>query len=148
MLEDKIYNDYLTARKAQDKKKSDFLSFIRAGLKNYAIDLRKDKLDDNEAISVLRKQKKALDDSKQSIVSSGRMELLADIEGELSILNSYLPQLLSDQELESTVKAIIVEVKASTLKDMGTVIKAVLAKVGDRTESKKVSEMVKKCLGA
>jgi uncharacterized protein YqeY len=143
MLSDRIQKDYIDALKAKNKHKVDFLSFIRAEIKNSAIDLRKEKLDDNEVLTVIKKQKKRLQDSKESFTSSGRTDLIESLEKELNILDEYLPKPLEDSELTQIIEAIIAETNASSMKDMGKVMKEVLAKVGVRADSKKVSEIVK-----
>jgi len=146
MLEDKIYQDYVTALKAKDKAKTEFLSFIRADLKNQAIELRKDKLADDEALAVLKKQQKRLQDSKESFAASGRIELIQNLEKELTLLAEYLPTPLADEELAKIVKDTISKLGASSMKDMGNVMKEVLAKAGARADSKKVSNLVKENL--
>ena len=143
LLEDKIFKDYAQALKAQDKHKSGFLSFVRADLKNRAIELKKEKLDDDEALAVLQKQKKRLQDSKEAIVKSGRQELLEPIERELTLINEYLPQPLEESELVKVIEEVISEIGASSIKDMGKVMKEVIAKVGARAEPKQVSALVK-----
>ena len=148
MLEDKIYKDYVDALKSKDKNTADFLSFVRADLKNAAIDLKKEKLDDDEALTVLKKQKKRLQDSKESISASGRQDLLQNLEKELKILDSYLPSPLEESELIAIIDEVISAAGASSLKDMGRVMKEVLAKVGVRADSKKVSELVKNKLSS
>ncbi len=143
LLEDKIFKDYAQALKAQDKHKSGFLSFVRADLKNRAIELKKEKLDDDEALAVLKKNKKRLQDSKEAIVKSGRQELLEPIERELTLINEYLPQPLEESELVKVIEEVISQVGASSIKDMGKVMKEVIAKVGARAEPKQVSALVK-----
>lgn len=142
-LEEKIYQDYVAALKAKDKPRVEFLSFIRAELKNYAIDLKKKQLDDQEALSVLKKQRKRLLDSKDSFSSSGREDLLSALEKELALLDSYLPQLLADNELIQIIETVISQIQASSLKDMGRVMKEVISQVGVRADSAKVSQIVK-----
>ncbi|MCM8779135.1 MAG: GatB/YqeY domain-containing protein [Candidatus Omnitrophica bacterium] len=143
MLEEKIYQDYLQALKIREKEKIDFLSFIRSELKNFAIQLRKDKLNDEEVLTVLHKQKKRLEETKESIRDSGRPDILDKIKREEELLNTYLPQALSEDELLEIIERKILETKATSLKDMGKVMKEVLAEVGVRAEAKKVSELVK-----
>ena len=146
MLEEKIYNDYVSALKARDRIKIDFLSLLRADLKNLSINLKKDKLDDNEVLSVFKKQQKRLQDAKESIVKSGRSDLIESLEKELAILTQYLPQPLSDKEVSQVVNKVISELGASSMKDIGKVMKEVLAQIGPRTDSKKVSLLVKESL--
>ena len=146
MLEDKIYQDYTQALKAKERQKIDFLSLIRADIKNQAINLKKDKLEDNETLAVLKKSQKKLQDAKESIIKSGRAELLQDLEKEIAILAEYLPKPLEDTQLLKIVTAVISELGASTMKDMGKVMKEVLTRVGVRGDSKKVSSLVKEKL--
>ena len=148
MLEDKIYQDYTQALKAKERQKIDFLSLIRADIKNQAINLKKDKLEDNETLAVLKKSQKKLQDAKESIIKSGRAELLQDLEKEIAILAEYLPKPLEDTQLLKIVTAVISELGASTMKDMGKVMKEVLARIGVRADSKKVSSLVKEKLTA
>ncbi len=143
MLEQRIYKDYTDALKARDKAKIDFLSFIRAELKNAGIDAKKSPLDDTEVCVVLQRQKKRLEESKESFVASGRKDLIEQSERELTLINSYLPQALTDAELEAIIVQVISDTKASTLKDMGRVMKEALARTGSRGDAKKVSEKVK-----
>jgi len=148
MLEDKIYQDYTQALKAKQRQKIDFLSLIRADIKNQAIDLRKDKLEDMEVLVVLKKVQKKLQDAKESITKSGRAELLQDLEKEITIIAEYLPKPLEDAQLLEIVTAVVSELGASTMKDMGKVMKEVLARIGVRADSKKVSSLVKEKLTA
>ena len=143
MLEEKIYNDYLIALKERNKHRLGFLSFIRSELKNSAFNLRKDKLEDAEVLAVLAKQKKRLNESRESIVASGRSDMLSDIDKELAIVDEYLPQPLADNEISSIVDKIIEQTSASSMKDMGKVMKEVLAQTGARADSKIVSDLVK-----
>ncbi|MCM8783823.1 MAG: GatB/YqeY domain-containing protein [Candidatus Omnitrophica bacterium] len=148
MIEEKIYKDYLLALKERNKHHIEFLSFVRSELKNFAIQLRKDKLSDEETLSVLSKQKKRLEEAKESIANSGRQELIDKVDEELVILKTYLPLPLSDEELSAIVKRKILETQATSLKDMGKVMKEVLAEVGVRADSKKVSALVKESLSS
>lgn len=143
MLEEQIYNDYVAALKAKDKHKAHFLSFIRGALKNVAIECRKEKLDDAEVLHVLQKQKKRLEESRESIISSGRQDLRDAIESEILFLEVYLPNPLEEKELIAIVDQVISEVGAGSMKDMGVVMKQVLRTVGVRADSRTVSELVK-----
>lgn len=146
MLEDKIYQDYTQALKNKDRPKTDFLSLIRSDIKNQAIDLKKDKLDDNEVLAVLKKAQKKLQDAKESITKSGRKDLLAELENELAILADYLPEPMEESEILAIIDGVIRELSAESMKDMGRVMKEVLAKVGVQANSKRVSILVKEKL--
>ncbi len=146
MLEDKIYQDYVAALKAKEKQKTAFLSLVRSELKNKAIELKKEKLDDPEVLTVLKKQQKRLLDTKESIAQSQRADLIEATDQEIALLESYLPKPLGDEELLKIIDEVISETEASSMKDMGKVMKEVLAKVGVRADSKKVSALVKEKL--
>lgn len=146
MLHEQIYKDYVQAMKARDKKRSEFLSYIRGELKNVAIDLKKDNLEDNEVLTVLNKQKKRLSDAKAEYEKSNRTDLIDDLNQELRLLSEYLPEQLSEEKVNSIVDEVIAETSASSMKDMGMVMKQVLAKVGVSADAKLVSAMVKEKL--
>lgn len=143
MLENKIYQDYTQALRDKNRQKIDFLSLIRSDIKNQAISLRKNKLEDTEVLSVLKKAQKKLQDAKESIVKAERTDLLEDIEKELIILSEYLPKPLAENELIEIIDTTINKISASSMKDMGQVMKEVLAKTGVRADSKTVSNLVK-----
>ena len=142
-VEEKIYQDYVTAMKAKDKPRFDFLNYLRAEIKNAAITAKKDKLDDNESLAVIGKQKKRLEDAKTSIWTAIKPEFIREVDSQINILNEYLPKGLTDGELADVVAQVIKDTGSSTIKDMGKVMKDVLAKVGVRADSKKVSELVR-----
>lgn len=146
MLEGKIYQDYTQALRAKDRSKIDFLSLIRADIKNQAIDLRKEKLEDGEILAVLKKAQKKLQDAKEIIAKSGRTDLLEGLEKELAIIAAYLPKPLEEDKILVIISTVINELSASSIKDMGKVMKEVLARVGVRADSKKVSSLVKEKL--
>ncbi|MCM8823901.1 MAG: GatB/YqeY domain-containing protein [Candidatus Omnitrophica bacterium] len=143
MLEERIYEDYIKALKLRDKHKIDFLSFIRAEIKKLAIDSKKDRLCDEEVLGVLRKQRKRLQEAKDSISSSQRWDKIEELDKDIAILDDYLPKELSSEELEKIIEEVILEVNALTIKDMGKVMKEVMAKVGIKADTKKVSELVR-----
>jgi uncharacterized protein YqeY len=148
MLEDKIYKDYVEALKNRNRDKSDFLSFVRSELKNSAINLRKDKLEDNETLDILKRIKKRLEEAKESVGSSGRTDFLEKTEKEIGILNEYLPKPLEENEILAIIERVISDVGASSLKDMGKVMKEVMAQVGAKADSKAVSDLVKRKLSS
>ncbi len=143
MLEKQIYFDYLEALKSRNKNKISYLSFIRSELKNYAINFKKSKLDDSEVLIILKKLQKNLFDTTASIAPNTRQDLLNDLEKELQILNQYLPKPLDDSELLKIINQVITDINASSMKDMGKVMKEVLSIVGLKADSKKLSSFVK-----
>ena len=143
-LEQKIQSDYVAAMKAKDQHRAQFLSFVRAEIKNAAIDLKKrEGLDDEDVVAVLKKQKKRLEDAREQMVSAGRQDLVTSTEREIALVDEYLPQPLTDEELSGIIETCIRATGASSMKDMGSLMKAVLAECGARADNKKVSEMVR-----
>jgi hypothetical protein len=140
-IEEKIYQDYVAAMKAKDKPRFDFLNYLRAEIKNAAIAAKKNKLDDNETLTVISKQKKRLDDAKTSIGTASKPEFIQEVDSQINILNVYLPEGLTAAELSDIVAQAIKDTGSSSIKDMGKVMKEVLAKVGVRADSKKVSKL-------
>jgi uncharacterized protein len=146
MLEDTIYKEYFDALKSKNKDKADFLSFIRAEIKNSAITAKKDKLEDGEVLAVLKKIKKNLDEAKETFSTSTRTDLVEKAQREIAILDVYLPKSLSEAELTVIVGEAVSSLGATSIKDMGKVMKEVIGKVGVRADSKMVSDLVKKRL--
>ena len=146
MLEERIYKDYVEALKSRDKQKADFLSFIRAQIKNRAISLKKEKLDDREVIGVLDKQRKQLEEARESVSSSGRQDLVNNIEKELAIVKGYLPEPLSEEEILRVVDDVISQLNVTSIKEMGRVMKEVISRTSFRADARKISEIVRRRL--
>ncbi|MCC7343750.1 MAG: GatB/YqeY domain-containing protein [Deltaproteobacteria bacterium] len=145
-----LYQDIETqlkdAMRAQDKDRLMALRNIKSVLKNKAIDAKRD-LNDAEvvqALSTLAKQRK---ESIEAFQSGGRQDLVEKEAAELKVIEGFLPQQLSAEELEKTIREAIAETQAQGAKDMGKVMKAVQPKVMGRADGKVVSELVKKLLG-
>ncbi|MCM8757698.1 MAG: GatB/YqeY domain-containing protein [Candidatus Omnitrophica bacterium] len=146
LLEERILKDYNEALKKKDYIRVSTLRFLRAALANLAIEKRKDKLDDSEVVSVIRKQIKSHLESIEQFKRGNRPDLVEKETAELKILNSYLPEELSEEKLREIIKEAIISLGASSLKDMGKVMKLVLEKVKERADAKKVSDLVKESL--
>lgn len=146
MLEEKILNDYKEAMKNKDTVKSSTLSFLRAEMMNVAIEKRKKLLDDNEVISVIKRQIKQHQDSIEQFQKGQRLDLVDKETKELKILESYLPPQLSNEEVKKIIEEVIVEVGAQGPGDMGRAMKEVMARIGQSADGKLVSELVKERL--
>jgi len=146
MLHEQLNKDYVTAMKARDTVKSATLNFLRAQIKNVVIDKKVEILDDESVITVIKKQIKQRQDSIEQFDKAGRQELVDKEKAEMAILKSYLPAELSEEQLKAMVKDAIKEVQASSVKDMGRVIKAVQEKTKGSADNRVVSEIVKAAL--
>lgn len=146
MLEEKIFNDYKEAMKSKDKIRSSILSFLRANLINQAIKIKKKSLEDNEVISVIKKLVKQHQDSIEQFKQGEREDLVAKETQELEILKFYLPPELTPDEISEIIEEVVIEIQAKGPKDMGRVMKEVMAKVASQADGKLVSDLVKQRL--
>ena len=146
MLEEKILNDYKEAMKAKDALKSSVLSFLSAELINVAMAKKKKGLDDNEVIAVIRKQIKGRQDSIAQFKQGNRLDLAEKESKEWEILKTYLPQEMSADEIKKIIEETIAATGASSMKDMGKVMRELNSKVAGRADAKLVSDLVKQKL--
>jgi uncharacterized protein YqeY len=146
MLEERILKEYQQAMKARDALKSTLLSSLRSEIVNVAIKEKKDKLDDNGIIAVIRRQIKQHKDSIEQFQKGGRADLVDKEKKELQILESYLPAQLSVEEIRKIIEEAILSCGAQGQKDMGKVMKEVMAKTGSAADTKLVSDLVKERL--
>ena len=147
-IQERIDSDLKEAMRARDTAKLGVLRMLKSALKYAAIAKSgaEAELSDAEAAQVIRKQVKQRQDSIESFEKGGRAELANKEKEELSILNAYLPQAMSADELEKTVREAIAEVGATSKAQMGAVMKAVQAKVAGRVDGKTLSQEVSRQL--
>ncbi len=146
MLDAKISQDYVQAMKAQDKVRSSTLSFLRAQLKNVKIEKKVETVTDVDAVTVIKKQIKQRQDSIDQYTKGGRQDLADKETAELNILKEYLPKELSEAELKAIIAETLNETQATSVKDMGKVMKGVMDKVAGNADNKLVSDLVKSSL--
>lgn len=144
MLEQQISKDYITAMKAKDKDKSATLNFLRAKIKDVKIEKRVDQVEDTDVIVVIKKQVKQLQDSITQFKEAGRDDLVEKEQIQLDIIKVYLPEDLPAEKVQEFVKEAIAETGASSMKDMGSVMKAVMVKTAGNADNAMVSQLVKK----
>ena len=144
----RVDSDLKEAMRARDTMKLGVLRMLKSALKYAAIAKSgtEAKLSDAEAAQVIRKQVKQRQDSIESFEKGGRAELASKEKEELSILNAYLPQAMTGDELARLVGETIVEVGATSKAQMGVVMKALQAKVAGRADGKTLSAEVQKQL--
>jgi uncharacterized protein YqeY len=147
-LSERIDGDLKTAMREKNAVKLGVLRMLKAALMNSAIEKSgaQAKLDDAEAVQVIRKQVKQRQDSIESFEKGGRAELAAKEKEELSILQTYLPQAMSAEDVSKAVRDAIAEVGATSKAQMGAVMKAVQVKVAGRADGKTLSAEVQKQL--
>jgi len=149
-IQKRIDSDLKDAMRARDATKLGVLRMLKSALKYAAIAKSgvEAELSDAEAAQVIRKQVKQRQDSIESFEKGGRAELANKEKEELSILNAYLPQGMSGDELVKVVRETIAEVGATSKAQMGTVMKALQAKVAGRADGKTLSAEVQKQLSS
>ena len=147
-LQERVDSDLKEAMRAKDTTKLGVLRMLKAALKYAAIAKSgaEAELSDAEAAQVARKQLKQRQDSIESFEKGGRAELAAKEKEELLILNAYLPQAMSSDELAEVVRATIAETGATSKAQMGGVMKALQAKVAGRADGKTLSQEVSRQL--
>ena len=134
--------------RAKDANKLGVLRMLKSALKYAAIEKSgpEGELDDAEATQVIRKQVKQRQDSIESFEKGGRAELAEKEQGEVEILNQYLPAAMNPDELARLVRETITEVGATSKAQMGAVMKALGPKVAGRADGKTLSQEVQKQL--
>jgi uncharacterized protein YqeY len=148
-ITEQIQKDMVEAMRGRDELRLSTLRMVKAALKNKEVDKRSP-LDESEAQQVLAMLIKQRRDSIEQFQKGGRQELAEKEAKEIKLIEAYLPKAMGEQDIAAAVKATIAEMSSPTIKDMGTVMKTVMAKLqagGARVEGKTVSEIVKKQLG-
>ena len=143
-LQQRVDADLKEAMRAKDATKLNVLRMLKSALK-YAAIAKSDaeaELSDAEAVQVIRKQAKQRQDSIESFEKGGRAELADKEKEELAILNTYLPQGITPDELAKLVRETIVELGATSKAQMGAVMKALQAKADGRADGKTLSSEV------
>lgn len=131
--------------KGRDQFKVNTLRMVISAIKNREIESRGE-LDDQSIWSLLSTLVKQRREAADLYRKGGRDELAEKEENEITLLKNYLPEEMSEAEIVGIIRAVIDETGASSLGDMGRVMKEVMSKIAGRAEGRLVSDLVKKCL--
>lgn len=142
---EKVTRDLTEAMKNKDAFRLSVLRMLKSALKNEEIN-KKSPLTDDEVLAIIKKQVKTRKDSMNEYASYNRMDLADSLQKEIDILNAYLPEELSDEELEKVITETIAKLNADSVKQMGLVIKTISSEYGARCDMAKVSKIVKEKL--
>lgn len=145
MLKEKLLEDLKNCMKEKNIVRKNVIQMVRAAI----LQVEKDKqvtLDDNQIIDIIAKESKKRKDSLADYEKSGRADLINEIKEEIEILAEYLPKQLSMEEVEAIVKEVIEAEGATSMKDMGKVMKAAKEKIGAASDGRTINEAVKKML--
>lgn len=140
--------DLTNAMRAQDKVRAATLRMALTAITVEEAAGTHHDLSSDEVLKVLAKEAKKRRESAQAYAAAGRPELVATEEAELAVLETYLPTQLDDRAIEAIVAEVIDQTGASGLAQMGTVMKAVQAKVAGRADGGRVAAMVKRALAS
>jgi gatB/yqeY len=145
MLKEKLLEDMKVSMRDKKVIRKNVIQMVRAAI----LQVEKDKqidLNDEQITEIIAKESKKRKDSLVDYEKSGRQDLIDQINEEIAILAEYLPQPLSIEEIEKVVEEVIDETGASTMKDMGKVMKEAKAKIGPAADGKTINEIVKQKL--
>ncbi len=145
MLKERLLEDLKISMKEKDEIRKNAVQMVRAAI----LQVEKDNgitLEDDKIIEIIAKEVKKRKDSLSDYEKSGRQDLVSQIEEEIKILTVYLPEQLSTDEIKKIVSKVIEEVGATSIKDMGKVMKASKEKIGAAADGKTINEVVKELL--
>ena len=145
MLKESLMNDLKDAMREKDTIKKNAVQMVRAAI----LQIEKDKgieVDDKKILEIIAKEVKTRNDSIKDFEKAGRDDLIQQTKGEIDVLSKYLPKQLSKEELTEKIKGIIEKTGATTIKDMGMVMKAAKEEIGTAAEGKTINEIVRELL--
>ena len=146
-LEDRLTDDYKAAMKAGDVQRRDILRSLRAAVKSATIEKR-EPLTEDEALAVITRQAKQRRESIEQFALGGRDDLVQKETADLLVIESYLPQQMDRDEIEELARAVIAEVGATSAREIGQVMKALMPRTQGRADGKLVNEIVRSLLNA
>jgi uncharacterized protein YqeY len=147
-IREKLMNDVKEAMKSKESVRLGALRFLQAAIKNREIELRPNAITSEEVMGVIRRSVKQRKESIDQYKNAGRQDLVDQETAELKILEAYLPQQMGREQLEVVVVEVIAALGAKTPKEMGAVMKEVIARTAGAADNKMVSEVVKAKLNA
>ena len=150
-MENRIQTDIMAAMKAKDEVALTTLRGIKTAIMQYKTSSnfkgdRDSNLSDSEVIKIMQKLAKERKETAEVYKTAGRTELAEKELAEANIIDSYLPKAMTESEVEEMVRFVIAEMGATSIKEMGLVIKNVNAKANGRTDGKTISTIVKRLL--
>ncbi len=145
-LKEQLFNDLKTAMKEKDTVRKEIIQIVRAGVLQIEKDEKIDNLDDDSVLTVISKEIKKINDVMPDFIKAERQDLIDEANKKIELLKAYLPEQLSEAEIEEIVSETIKDVNAQSMRDMGKVMGAVTAKTKGKADNKLVSDVVKKML--
>ncbi len=144
---DQLNDDMKTAMRAKDRDRLTTIRMIKSAIQNEEINKGRD-LESDEILAILTREKKQRLESHAEFKKAGREDLTEKIEAELEVVDQYLPEQLTDEEVRALVEEAIEEAGAESMQDMGTVMSKVMPKVQGRADGSQVNTMVREILSS
>jgi uncharacterized protein YqeY len=145
MLKEKLMDELKEAMREKDEIRKNTVQMVRAAI----LQVEKDKgitVEDDKILEIIAKEVKSKKDALVEFEKAGREDLINQTNSEIEVLTKYLPKQLSKEELEEKISAIIAKVGATSMKDMGIVMKEAKAEIGTAADGKSINEVVKALL--
>ena len=141
-LNERIANDMKEAMKSQDKFSLSVLRMLKSALQLERIQLKKE-LTDDEVMVVIKRNVKQRKDSMEEFQKFGKTDEVENLEKEIELLKKYLPEELSEEQIEEIINQVFDEIQPQSIKDMGRVMKELTSKIGTQADMSVVSSKVK-----
>lgn len=146
-LREQILEDIKSAMKAREEIKLSTLRQLNSSIKNREIEMRPEPINEGEILNVIKKAIKQRKEAIEQYVNAARMDLADKETAELGVLESYLPEQLSEADLVKIIKDVVRETGASSMKDMKLVMPQVIQRTQGAADNKLVSQLIKTELG-
>ena len=146
-LKERLNADFKEAMKAKDKVRKDTISFVRAAIKQHEVDQRVTIEDDADIVKIIKKQVKMRTDALADFAKAGRDDMVEGYKKEIEILKAYLPEEMGEEEIRAKVSEIAEKLGVeANMKNMGILMKSVMAELKDKADGSAVNKAVKEFL--
>jgi uncharacterized protein len=146
-LKEQLQHDLQAAMRARDEQRKLALRMALSAVQLAEVEQRSE-LDDAAIVEVIRKEVRRREDALEMVRQAGRVDMIADDEAQVVILRSYLPQLLTAEELTVIAREVIAEVQATSPAEMGKVMKSLMPRVQGKADGRMLSQVVRDLLSA
>ena len=146
MLKEKLMEDLKSAMKNKEEVRKNTIQMVRAGI----LQIEKDKgiqVEDAQILEIIAKEVKTKKDALKDFEKANRQDLIDQTNEEIEVLQKYLPKQLSREEIKAELEQIISKIGATTMKDMGAIMKEAKAKMGASADGKTINEVAKEIMG-
>lgn len=145
MLKERLMEDLKNSMKEKNVNRKNVVQMVRAAILQVEKD-KKIEMEDAQILEVISKEYKKRADSLVEFEKAQRKDLIDQVKEEMSVLEEYLPKKLSEEELTTELQKIITEIGATTIKDMGNIMKVAKERLGVSADGKMMNEIIKKIL--